>query len=653
MRGGVATIAPMAKPPELPPIALSEGGHPNSTWELVKWIWRKVPAGPVLIVLGHALLVMLMVALFFPQTGGQDLWWYLSSGKLIIEHGGPVSVDPYSWTALSTPWINHEWLWCRTVYVLYQSGGLGALVVLKYLLVFAWGAAFLWMGVRLARDWYLGLLTALLTIPLLGGYCDLRPQLVTYILVTLLFAAWYRAPKRPLLALGIWVLLLILWSNVHAAVVFGVALLCLFLLIHAFQRSIPVPLAIGGVAVTLLAPLANPYGPAIYHYALGWVQNPELKFAIEEWHPITAFGFITPASVCWLLWPVATFVLIGMSGFFGRLRWEPQGILMWLVYLMPLLAIRHLPLAHIALIPWWFQEVARVLPWLDVQMIEEKFEGAGRLKLSAGSKPPTIAVVHPGIRLGVELTTALIPMLAMPASWVTEPLRHVPHEMEAHLLDRHAFPSGAWAFLHDNFLQGRLFNYYDMGGYLTWRIAEEGLDKTSTRVFIDGRLDTVYPAEVIHAFGNITSVQPAPLAERSGWKEYADKIDIAILPPSLLGEEPDVLRQWKALPDWAVVYRDLTATVLIRKATVSLHFLDQAEGLYLPVPEDANAHLSRGLQVEAAGDSKGAKEEFEAAIKLDPTWGLPHRHLALLLMAIEENSVAANQEFRLADEYGD
>src|SRR5438132_11681663 len=57
-----------------------------------------------------------------------DLWWHLANGRLIITTGSIPHVDLYSFSAAGHPWVMHEWLSDRSMYVLYQAGGLPRLV---------------------------------------------------------------------------------------------------------------------------------------------------------------------------------------------------------------------------------------------------------------------------------------------------------------------------------------------------------------------------------------------------------------------------------------------------------------------------------------------------------------------------------------------
>jgi hypothetical protein len=56
------------------------------------------------------------------------------------------------------------------------------------------------------------------------------------------------------------------------------------------------------------------------------------------------------------------------------------------------------------------------------------------------------------------------------------------------------YPAGALAFMRAHQLSGRILNDWNWGGYLIWHAAP------ASKVFIDGRDDTVYPFEVVQQY---------------------------------------------------------------------------------------------------------------------------------------------------------
>jgi hypothetical protein len=94
----------------------------------------------------------------------------------------------------------------------------------------------------------------------------------------------------------------------------------------------------------------------------------------------------------------------------------------------------------------------------------------------------------------------------------------------------------------------RVFNYYDYGGYLIWRLYPEG-----GRVFIDGRVE-VYGPQVFSQYLRVSYLA-------SGWQDVITQAhpDAIVLPSAhpLTG----ILAQ---NPAWSLLSRDDVATVFIR-----------------------------------------------------------------------------------------
>src|SRR2546421_60791 len=94
----------------------------------------------------------------------------------------------------------------------------------------------------------------------------------------------------------------------------------------------------------------------------------------------------------------------------------------------------------------------------------------------------------------------------------------------------------------------RVFNYYDYGGYLVWRLFPGG-----GRVFIDGRVE-VYGPEVFSRYLRVSYLA-------SGWQDvlaqsHPDAIVLPSAPPlvGILGQDAD----------FRLLSRDDVATVFIR-----------------------------------------------------------------------------------------
>ena len=59
-----------------------------------------------------------------------DFWWHLRAGQLIIQHGGLLGNDPFTYTVANHHWTMHEWLNEVLFAIEFTVGGLGLIVLM-------------------------------------------------------------------------------------------------------------------------------------------------------------------------------------------------------------------------------------------------------------------------------------------------------------------------------------------------------------------------------------------------------------------------------------------------------------------------------------------------------------------------------------------
>ncbi|HEV3048797.1 MAG TPA: hypothetical protein VGX50_00730, partial [Longimicrobium sp.] len=206
-----------------------------------------------------------------------DFWWQAKTGELIVRTGSIPTRDPFSWTAAGQPWLVHEWLTEVFFYLAYTQAPHGALLGYKC------GLAALAGGLVLARAWarsgslMLGVAAAVSAGFVMRNYADLRPQMVTFVLLAalLLLLDEYREGRTPGIRRALpWALPVVftLWANLHGGVIVGLILISAWVAGEALARwlygtaLIPIrPLALG-LAASALSVALNPNGFRIYSY---------------------------------------------------------------------------------------------------------------------------------------------------------------------------------------------------------------------------------------------------------------------------------------------------------------------------------------------------------------------------------------------------
>jgi hypothetical protein len=107
------------------------------------------------------------------------------------------------------------------------------------------------------------------------------------------------------------------------------------------------------------------------------------------------------------------------------------------------------------------------------------------------------------------------------------------------------FPARAAAFLQTHPPSGPIFNHYDWGGYLIWKLYP------GTRVFIDGRAD-LYGKPLLDQFANTYQF-------KGDWQQTLQqwRIDTVLVPP-----DSALATGLRTSPGWTVTYEDPQAVVL-------------------------------------------------------------------------------------------
>jgi len=127
-------------------------------------------------------------------------------------------------------------------------------------------------------------------------------------------------------------------------------------------------------------------------------------------------------------------------------------------------------------------------------------------------------------------------------------------------LDGYFAPEKAAAFVLENRLAGNMYNYYNYGGYLIWRLAP------SRKVFIDGR--NLYQ----HVYENSLTINNADPRDLSGlnlpaWKTVLRYYDINYIVVPLFTPSGEVLPLVPVLAgdrEWVPVFFDYSAMIFVK-----------------------------------------------------------------------------------------
>lgn len=518
-----------------------------------------------------------------------DTFWQLQSGKHIWQTKSFIYTDTFSLAADAFR-LEHCWLSDLIFYSLYSMGGFVLLNLLKPLAILLCG----WLLWRwsVQRDVPMAVALPVLTLCLLASEPSwlVRPQLWSFILSILYLQLLYLGREHGLRA-WLWLApLMLLWANLHAACVFGFVLIGLFgcgELIRALRRQTSwhrIGELVAAGLLTLAASFVNPYGYRIPAVLFGHVNLHDVELSIltgnMEWLP-PIFAQVPLFYVVMTLWGV---LLI------ARLRRnDPAELLFFAAFLyMGLSMIRHTTLVSLLagmFLPAALHEVLG--SWRDRVVTR----GLAPLLVWGAVGVLAVLLVLQGGRGQLELG-----------------------------LKEGQYPAGAADFIRQQNLPANLYNNYDWGGYLMWRLYPDYL------VFLDGRSGSV---ELFDASIEIDEA-------RDGWARLLDRYGVnTIVTRTCYFDTGGPLKLISALagnPDWALVYRDDVALVYVRRGAAGPKLpggelppreafrtmLAEASRLYTDDPVRSRALLSMGRAAARLGETAEARRHYGRYLEAVP-----------------------------------
>lgn len=467
---------------------------------------------------------------FSENTADNDLWGHVLYGERTLAAGAIERTDPFSWTAPNAPWINHEVLAeCALGLAHRAAGGTG----IWLLMIIVSGLTVIWAlrqgaGVEREQKWVALLLLAASTNFIALG-CAARPQLFTLLALVALLSFLRRFLSGAISWGSALPPLFAVWANTHGGFLAGLLVLITAALAECASLFVPrlaglLPFAPpswrpGGVRIivitvlSILAVALNPWGLSLLTWTIQSVRLP--RPWISEWQP-TSFTFanlpffIVLAGSAWAwiftrrprrLWEAAVLVLLAAMALASR-RHQPLFGLANLI-----LTPRHLADAY--------DQMSERIASLRTLFARTSTQWLTGFALLAGA----VACLHAS---------------------VSAP-RQRPFTIE---VPRDEYPVAAIAFIRAHRLTGNMLTYFDWGQQVLWELPYNP-------VSFDGRLDTVYPPDVMNAHWDFYAgkgIAPALAIDRA---------PIALLPASCGGVE--LLRN----RGWHLIYRDPLACILV------------------------------------------------------------------------------------------
>lgn len=311
-------------------------------------------------------------------------------------------------------------------------------------------------------------------------------------------------------------LLFILWANTHGGIVFGFLLILILIVEQILKRERKRNLQTTLLLISsFFASLINPFGFRIYQEILIHYKVP-LNTLIAEWVPPSPLHLLFLVFILLLLFSSVLFSLVSSK---KTLPLFPL-LSVFLFVFLALLARRNLPFAYFSLIFLYF---------------DDKF-----LSFHFTSKSLPSFFITPLLIIGI-----------ITASFINFPRTNRMNTNWNAFCNESSvvYPCRAVDFLKNQKMKGNIFNTYEWGGFLIWRLPE-------FKVFVDGRM----PAWPHPSGKSPYTIFLEIIQTKSGWERTLQsyKINWLLISPGTFLD----LELQKRPRNWIKeVYRDKTAVV--------------------------------------------------------------------------------------------
>jgi hypothetical protein len=482
--------------------------------------------------------VVIIMALPVTRTiQDPDFWWHLRAGQLIIQHGGLLGNDPFTYTVANHHWTMHEWLNEVLFAVEYAIGGLGLIVLIL--------SAVTWLGLvcvmqkaRLRHPGR-GVLGIGMLISVVAGYPIWGPrvQMFTFAFSALTLLLVERHLIRGGKAIWWLVPLFLFWSNLHGEFVIGLAFMAVILVSELAGQFLHMPdparrdrlrpILYVLIACTLVS-MINLNGPTILFYALGTQASAAQQSLIEEW--------FSPSFHDWEVFVYGAMLLaLAMLIVSNRhIRARDVGLVL-VTTALSLQSARHIALFVAASTPVFIDQLAMAWPRMREALRTRRARRPLRTRTRVA--PPLLFRITAG-----GMLMALLGGIGI--AWLIPKM-----QVQAYsLVYAREFPVCAAQWLKSAPGHLKIFNQYGEGGYLAYELSARG-----DKVYIFGDAALMGDA-MLYRYAKVETAEPdwdsiirnagtdivlydvnTPLADvmehSADWvKVYQDSLSIAFVP---------------------------------------------------------------------------------------------------------------------------
>jgi hypothetical protein len=400
---------------------------------------------------GHLLYPLLLLTFLYTFTASYalrtrlmedaDLWWHLRTGQWIAEHQTWPVADTFSQVVQGQPWVAYSWLFEALLYALFHAFGLMGVVVYTVVLTLAIVVALLILVQRFAPNHNQAVLYAWLGAMALAPFCTPRPWLFTLLFFiieyTLLVAARQTGKTRWLWGLPP---IFALWANLHIQFIYGLFLLGFDTVQPWLEQLLRRDFSLkklrenfdrqrwGLLLLCCGATLATPYHIKTYQTVLEYAEQTRMYEFVTELQPLSFTGLMPWLVLALTLWAVFR---LGAQ----RLRQPSLLVLLLIAVFVAFRSTRDV---------WFLIIIALGLPATSAPV-----------QARAGS-----------MRASLQFAAILLASLTL---FILAQRRQLNNAALQSVVAT-AYPAAAARVIEERGYTGPLYNHFNWGGYLIWRL---------------------------------------------------------------------------------------------------------------------------------------------------------------------------------------
>ncbi len=596
-----------------------------------------------------ALVLLLLITIpMFTKIFTSDFGTHLALGRQILQDRQIADKEFLNYPSLGMAQKNPVWFFQAVLYGVYSIGGEYAVSFLLWAIVFG----IFWFLHRSCVLRGANPTFAVLAIFAFSGFLRIRvqprPEMFTYLFVSLtiyLFSEFFFGKRKRMIYL--FPPLLLVWANSHPTYLMA------FLLCGAFTvddlvraawnrdlswekikpRLLP-PVIVGGIG--LIACGLNPTGydsvlvplQTITRGAVGGGDS-AIMMSISELTPVKGTGMY------WYYKAALAFAAVSLLvGAFGRKVYLLDLFLLAIAFKGAWDSARAVSMMGLFLSPGTSLHLTgffeRLAERAALRRSREKARAAerdlrsgrrkkGKTKKEIREDPERSTPPERGrFRLDPGRTAAGVLISAVLLLFGSATLSFSFSQLEYGAgITKHKFSFEAARFLRENPVPGRMFNFFDVGGFLDWQLYPQAL------TFLDGR---TYSQKVFLEHQNVTGALP-------GWERILERHGVTYVVTKSVDSSGMILPIISALaasPDWSLVFSDGLFVVFVKHLPETEEYLkrhaipkgnlyrqiilESYHYIYLGVSPGI-AYLNIANMYQAMGDRKNAVQILRKAIE--------------------------------------